>query len=254
MLRDSLRQDESGDPEITRRLQKWSAPAVIAFGLTLTFFAFDVLMSLAPHWYSTMFGVYYFAGSVVGFNALLAVIVLSLQNNGRLTRLITVEHYHDLGKLIFAFVVFWTYIAFSQFMLQWYSNIFEEVIWYRARQGNFWLATVGLTLVFGHFVVPFLLLISRIPKKRKGMLFFGAVWVLVMHWLDLYWLAIPHVPHPADPAAAGIQVTGLQVSDIGCLLGLGGIFAWAIVRGLARYSLIPQRDPRLPESIAFENF
>jgi hypothetical protein len=252
-LRASVMQDESGDPEITRRLQKYSAPAVIAYGLTLTFFAFDVLMSLAPHWYSTMFGVYYFAGSVVGFNALLALIVYILQRNERLTKVITLEHYHDLGKLIFAFVVFWTYIAYSQYMLQWYANMPEETIWYRARQSNPWLATVGLTLLFGHFVAPFLLLISRIPKKVKPLLCFGAGLVLLMHWLDIYWLAMPITPHPENPAAEN-PVRSLQVADIGCLLGLGGVFLWAIINGLSRQSLVPQRDPRLPESLAFENF
>ncbi len=133
-LTSSIRQDQSGDVSLTHRMQRFSAPAMLLYGVTVTFAAFDLLMSLDPHWFSTIFGVYYFSGCVVGFFALLTLVVFAVQRSGRLTKAITVEHYHDLGKLIFAFVVFWAYIAFSQYMLIWYANIPEETAWMLAYQ------------------------------------------------------------------------------------------------------------------------
>jgi hypothetical protein len=165
----SVRQDATGDVRLTLRMQAASAPAMVLYAITVTFAAFDLLMSLDPHWYSTIFGVYYFAGSVVGFFALLALVVYLLQRAGRLTRAITIEHYHDLGKLIFAFVVFWAYIAFSQYLLIWYANIPEETVWYLRRQSGSW-AAVSLVLLFAHFVVPFVALLSRVSKRRKSLL------------------------------------------------------------------------------------
>ena len=136
--RRSLDQDATGNDTITLRLQKLSAPAIIIFAITLTFAAFDLLMSLDPHWFSTIYGVYYFSGSFVGFLAVLILALMAFQNQGLLTRSITVEHYHDLGKLLFGFVFFWGYIAFSQYMLIWYGNIPEETGWLfrRARRSR----------------------------------------------------------------------------------------------------------------------
>lgn len=242
-LRTSVRQDASGEPALTIRMHRVSAPAMALFGITTTFAAFDLLMSLDPHWYSTIFGVYYFSGAAVGFFALLALMVVLVQRSGRLTSEITREHCQDLGKLIFAFVVFWAYIAFSQYMLIWYANIPEETVWYLRRQSGDWSA-VGLALLFGHFVVPFILLISRGPKRRRGVLALAAVWVLAMHWLDMYWLVMPQTE-----AASAKPV----LVDLLCLAGLGGILTAATAWRLRRQALLPVRDPRLPESLAFEN-
>ncbi len=144
-LRRSLAQDASGDPSLTTTMRRRSAPAMIVFALTLTFAAFDLLMSLDPGWYSTIFGVYYFAGAAVGVYALLPLAVFLLQRAGFIRRSVTVEHYHDLGKLLFGFVVFWAYIAFSQYMLMWYANLPEETHWFVARQQHGW-GWVGLAL------------------------------------------------------------------------------------------------------------
>ncbi|MCK5379547.1 MAG: hypothetical protein KAJ78_09080, partial [Acidobacteria bacterium] len=133
----SKRQDATADPKFTRRMEALSAPGMILFALSLNFAAFDLLMSVNPHWFSTIFGVYFFAGCVVVIMATLVVLVAYLQRQGRLQGIVTVEHYHDLGKLLFGFVVFWAYIAFSQYMLYWYANIPEETVWYLTRQtGN----------------------------------------------------------------------------------------------------------------------
>ena len=246
-LKTSLAQDAGGDPELTLRMQWWSAPGMLVFGVTVTVFAIDALMSLNPHWYSTIFGVYFFAGCAVGFFALLAVLVYGVQRAGRLTQSITVEHYHDIGKLAFGFVVFWAYIAFSQYLLIWYANIPEETVWYLPRQGDTWWIGVSLVLLFGHFLAPFVALLSRWPKRRRGTLAAAGVWLLLMHWLDLYYLVIPRAH------AAGHHAAPLHVSDVALLVGLGGLFAWLLLRPMARVSLLPQRDPRLDEALSFHN-
>jgi hypothetical protein len=242
-FRRSLQQDATGDVRLTLRMQKASAPAMVLFAFTVTFASFDWLMSPDAHWYSTIFGVYYFSGGVVGFFGLLIVVALLLQRAGRLTHVITAEHYHDLGKLLFAFVVFWAYIAFSQYMLIWYANIPEETTWYLARQTGEW-TTISLTLLFGHFVLPFLLLLSRFPKRRPRLLLLPAAWMLIMHWLDIYWLVMPG----ASPGRFG-----LHWQDITCFVGIGGLFIAAAVQRLGQRSLVPERDPRLAESLVFEN-
>ena len=149
-------------------------------------------MSLDPHWFSTIFGVYYFSGALVGFVALLTVVAVLVQRAGLLRRAITVEHYHDLGKLLFAFTVFWAYIAFSQYMLYWYANSPRRPAGSCARQSHGW-GWVGLTLLFGQFLLPFLALLSRTPKRRPRTLAVAAVWILLVHWVDLYWLVVPEV-------------------------------------------------------------
>jgi len=242
-FRRSTLQDDSGDVALTVKMERRAAIAMVAFGVTLTFAAIDLVMSLDPRWYSTIFGVYYFAGSVVGIYALLIVLTYSLQRAGYLRGAITVEHYHDLGKLLFGFVVFWAYIGFSQYMLIWYANIPEETRWLAVRQTGGW-GWVGLVLLFGHFVVPFVALLSRAPKRRPRLLAAAAVWMLAMHWVDVYWLVAP----AGDP---GRPVPHLV--DLTLLVGLGSWLLAAAAFAVRRRSLVPERDPRLAESLAFEN-
>jgi hypothetical protein len=239
----SRHQDESGDPAVSLLLQRRSAPAMIGFALTATFASFDLLMSLDPHWFSTIFGVYFFAGSIVGFVALLTVLALLLQRSGLLRRVITVEHYHDLGKLLFAFTVFWAYIAFSQYMLYWYAAIPEETGWLVRRQSHGW-GVVGLVLLAGHFLLPFLVLLSRTPKRTPRLLGVVAVWMLLVHWVDLYWLAMPE----ASPERAVPQLVDLTV-----FAGVAALGVAFVVLSLRKGSLVPERDPRLAESLGFEN-
>jgi hypothetical protein len=254
LLRKSVEQDRTGDPWITDRMRKVSAPGLVLFGLTTTFYAVDVLMSLNVKWFSTMWGVYHFSGCVVGFMALLALILRWLQRAGRLTASVDTEHYHDVGKLAFAFVVFWTYIAFSQYMLIWYANIPEETTWLIQRQKTAWWIGAGLFLLFGHFVAPFFVMLSRHAKRSKIILTLSAIWLLLVHWVDIYYLVIPR-PFVMEGAQAFSTDPPypLMVTDVTLLVGLGGLFAFLIARQMARQSLIPERDPRLPESLAFEN-
>jgi hypothetical protein len=241
--RTSIAQDKSGDPALTLRMERFSAPGMVLFALSLNFAAFDLLMSLDPHWFSTIFGVYYFAASVVAFLAVMPKILYGLQTRGILKNAVTVEHYHDFGKLLFGFTVFWAYIAFSQYMLIWYGNLPEETEWFLKRQTGEW-TTVSLMLIFGHFVVPFLLLVSRFIKRRPLLLALTGGYVALMCWVDIYWLAIPEF-------SPGVARFGLL--DVLCLLGMSGVFSAVVLFRLSRHSVIAEKDPRLEESLAFEN-
>ena len=241
--RTSIAQDKSGDPTLTLRMERFSAPGMVLFALSLNFAAFDLLMSLDPHWFSTIFGVYYFAASVVAFLAVMPKILYGLQTRGILKNAVTVEHYHDFGKLLFGFTVFWAYIAFSQYMLIWYGNLPEETEWFLKRQTGEW-TTVSLILIFGHFVVPFLLLVSRFIKRRPLLLALTGGYVALTCWIDIYWLVIPEF-------SPGVARFGLL--DILCLLGMNGVFSAAVLFRLSRHSVVAEKDPRLEESLAFEN-
>lgn len=235
--------DATGDDRILAKMRSVSAPAMIGFGLTTTFAAIDFLMTLDPEWFSTIFGVYYFAGCVIAVHATMALLLRFLQSHGRLVRHVTVHHYHDLGKMLFAFTVFWAYIAFSQFMLIWYANIPEETRWYRDRTENGWLS-VGVLLIVAHFLLPFFGLLSRHVKRHAFGITFWSVWLLSVHYLDLYWLVMP---------AYGDGALRPDLLDLTTLAGLSSLMiaytAW-LVRGV---DLIPVRDPRLAGSLGFQN-
>jgi len=243
LYRTSIAQDADGNPNWTRTAAKWSAPGVPLLILSATFAAFDWLMSLVPHWYSTIFGFYFFSGSGVAFIALLIVLAVWLRSKGVLADIITIEHYHDLGKLLFAFNVFWTYIAFSQYFLIWYANLPEETFWFRDRQVGSWLF-VSLLVLFGHFILPFIALIGRAPKRNPSFLVVVALWMLFMQYVDLYWIAMP-VLHKG-----GVSPHWL---DIATWLAIGGTVGFVFLSRLAKHSIIPVRDPYLGESLEFEN-
>jgi predicted secreted protein len=239
--RGSRKQDETGDKTLTLRMQAGSAPSILLFGITTTFAAFDWLMSLDPHRYSTIFGVYVFSGAATASLSVLALLAIALEKAG--VSPITVEHRHDIGKLLFGFTVFWAYIAFSQFVLIWYANIPEETIWYLHRWHGSW-KVVSLLLVVGHFVVPFIALLPRSAKRSATALGAVAVLMLVMHWVDLYWLVMPTLDeHGAHPS--WIDLAGL-VFPLGC-------GALALALRAKQSPVYPIKDPRLTESLALEN-
>jgi hypothetical protein len=241
--RGSRGQDVTGDPGTSARLRRLAGPAIIVLALTQTFASIDWIMSLTPHWYSTMFGVYFFAGSFVGFIALLSVVAAAMRRAGLLDTVISAEHLHDVGKLLFAFTAFWAYIAFSQFFLIWYANLPEETIWYKARLEGSW-ETISLLLMAGHFGVPFFYLMGRAVKRRGWTLALGGAWLLAMHFVDLYWQVMPTL-HPE-----GVRPSAL---DVAAFVAVGGCFVAAASWLLRRQALVPLRDPRLAESLAFEN-
>jgi hypothetical protein len=241
--RGSRGQDATGDLAVSARLRRLAGPCIIVLALTQTFASVDWIMSLTPHWYSTMFGVYFFAGSFVGFIALLSVVAVAMRRAGLLDSVISAEHLHDIGKLLFAFTAFWAYIAFSQFFLVWYANLPEETIWYKTRLEGSW-ANVSLVLMAGHFGAPFFYLMGRAVKRRGSTLALGGAWLLGMHFVDLYWQVMPTL-HPE-----GFRPSLL---DLAALVTVGGCFVAAASWLLRRQALVPLRDPRLAESLAFEN-
>lgn len=242
-LKKSLEQDMSGDAEISAHLNRAAGPSMIAFGFTVCFASFDILMSLHPAWYSTMFGVYFFAGCALSIMAVLALANMALQRSGRLQHSVTVEHYHDIGKLMFAFTFFWGYIAFSQFMLIWYADIPEETEWYRVRMFTPW-AKVSIILLFGHFFFPFIMLLTRETKRRLGLLAFFALWILAMHYVDLFWLVMPSFTQSAK--------VGLM--DVALFVGVGGLFVAFVARNAKDAHLLPIKEPTLPASLEFQNY
>ena len=259
--RTSLKQDQTGDPMLSRRMTGAAAPGIIVYAVTVTLFAFDLIMSLAPHWFSTIFGVYYFAGAFMAFHAMLAMIVIRLQDRGVLNRSINAEHLQDIGKMMFAFVVFWAYIAYSQYMLIWYGNIPEETVWFIRRGASTDPAHVNpftwltLVLLIGHFFIPFLGMMSRWIKRDSRKLYPWAVWLIVLHWLDMIWLIRPEL-RMTENVEATLPLNWLDFAAlILCLIGLGGVFlaAFGRVAGAER-SLVAEHDPRLGEALAFENF
>ncbi len=242
-LNRSVAQDTSGTASFLPTMAKTAPPSMIAIALTLTFAAIDFMMTLDPMWFSTIFGVYYFAGCVLAVHSTLALALLWLQTNGRLVKSVTSEHYHDIGKMMFAFTIFWAYIAFSQFMLIWYGNIPEETQWYLQRIQGEW-RVISYLLLFAHFVLPFFGLLSRHVKRNPKTLAIGATWILLVHFLDMHWLVMPNLHR------AGFSFHPL---DITTLLAVGGLLVAAILFQARKVNLVPTKDPRLQKSLAFEN-
>jgi hypothetical protein len=243
-LGQSRRQDStSGDVALTKRLQSVSAPGMILFAISLTFCAIDFLMTLDPVWFSTIFGVYYFATCVLTFNSALALSLMWLQSRGHLKASVTAEHYHDIGKLMFAFICFWTYIGFSQFMLIWYANIPEETHWFADRFFGSWLNATYLLSV-AHFFIPFFGMMSRWMKRNTAPLRFWALYILAVCWFDMYWLVAPNLHKQ------GIVLTA---SDFLAWAGVAGILIGFALLRARDVNLVPTGDPRLSRSLAFEN-
>jgi hypothetical protein len=239
--RASRSQDRGAGTGPSLSMRRFAPPAILLLAITQTFAAIDWAMSLSPKWYSTVFGVYFFAGSFVGFFGLLALLAIPLER-GPLHGILTIEHLHDVGKHLFAFTCFWAYIGFCQFFLIWYGNIPEETAFYQARLHGGW-GNVSVLLAVGHFIIPFFYLMGRTVKRRPFLLAIGAVWILLMHLLDIAWIVLPS-SHPE-----GLRI-GLV--ELACYLAVGGIFLAAIGWNLRRQALVPTGDPRLRESLAFE--
>ena len=268
----SIKQDETGDPAINLTLSRLAAPSLLLFALSLTFAAFDWIMSIDPHWFSTIFGVAYFAGAYMAFFAFLTLLTRWLLKVGYLQGAVTTEHFHDIGKLMFAFMVFWTYTNFSQYMLIWYANLPEETHWFAVRAHNGWGA-IGTILVFGHFFLPFAFLMSRHVKRNPVGLAIGAILLLVIHCIDMQFLILPNVGHGAEHAGEhagehgeaaaatghgfahdlGEYTKQIDWADFGCFLGFLAIVAGVAIFNIRRTNLVPLRDPRLAESLHFQN-
>ena len=263
----SRKQDSAKTPEeqeaLTLKMRFLAPIGLIVFALSMSFSAFDFMMSLDPHWFSTIFGVYYFAGISLAFHAFLVIMCFLLQRSGMLEGVVTPEHYHDLGKFMFGFTVFWTYIGFSQYFLIWYANIPEETDWFAYRAHGQWMQ-LSYLVIFGRFVLPFFLLLRRGWKRNPNYLVWMAVFVVAMEFVDMFWLIQPPFAHHA---AAKMETAGaldaahyfhehitLTGADIGFFIGFIGLFLALFGWSLKTSKLVPINDPRLEESLNHENF
>ena len=238
----SLEQDESGDPALTLALRRLSAPGLLFFVLTMTFASFDWLMSLQPTWYSTIFGLYIHAGAFVCSLALICLIVTGLRSSDEpWGRLITVDHQHNLAKLLLAFTAFWAYMAFSQYMLIWVGNLPEELQWIVSRSRGVW-RPVGQLILFGQFLIPFFILLSRKVKRTTGRLAALSVWFLFIHYVDLYWVVMP---------ASGLDQLGLHWTHFTAFFGIGGVSVAAAVFLMRGVRPVPVKDPFLEDSLRY---
>jgi hypothetical protein len=240
----SVDQDKTSRVQNTAEAQRFAPLALMLFGTTVTFFAFDWLLALDGTWYSTMFGVQVFSQCALIQIATLVLSLLLLRRTGLLRNAVTVEHFHDIGKLLFGWIVFWSYVTFAQFFLTWYSNIPDEVTWFHKRwddNAGTWLPTsVGLVVM--HFFVPFWFLMSRNIKRRLTFLGLGAGVMVIMHIVEVYWIVMPNYG-PLDPS----------LLDLGCLLALVGVYLAAVLHGIEEFKLVPVGDPRLARALEFEN-
>ncbi len=245
----SFRQDASGDVNITARMQKYSAPLMILFALTLVVAAFDWEMSLSPMWFSTMFPVCFFSGCVLGGASTIALVALLLQRSGRVTDEITIDNIQDLGKLMLAFIVFWGYVEFCQYMLIWYANIPEETFWFKYRFANSGWRTLTIILLVGHLFIPFLFLLPRTLKRSRPFMIGATIYVLAMHWVDHVWVIMPQFGFDGKDTAPFV----LGLPELLCFVGLGGLFVSAFCFIASDRALVPLKDPRLGEALNYTN-
>ncbi len=241
--------DRSRRDQLVQKMWSVAAPGILLWALSQSFAAVDWLMSLDAHWYSTIYGVYYFAGSILAFFSFATLVTMSLQQSG-LIKEATPEHFHDLGKYIFGWVIFWAYIAFSQFMLIWYANMPEETEFFLVRiHGGWQYLSYALPVI--HFFFPFLFLLSRHVKRNRKALAFGAAWMLLMEVVDIYWLVMPNFGAHGEGAPPAMSIAW---TDLAALVGMFGAFIAAFSWLLTRNKVVAVNDPRLVESLIHENY
>jgi hypothetical protein len=248
----SVKGDETGDPKYFRRMRRAACGFLPLFAVSWTFLVFDWLMGLDYAWFSTMWGVYLFAGAALNSMAFLIILLTLLRRAGYLKEVVTQEHYHLMGKLLLAFTIFWGYIAFSQYFLIWYANITEETKFYLTRNTSFWNPYAIGFLVIGHFFVPFTILLIQGLKKNPVIICAIAAWTLLMHVFDVYWIIIPE-RGPSLTGGTELVIAGAIWTDVLAWLAVAGIFGFGLMHFLGKGSLFPCRDPRLDESLNVVN-
>lgn len=235
----SIKQDQTGDVQLTEKNVKNSIGFIAFFAIFFTLLSIDLLMSLLPSWYSTIYGIYVFAGMLQSTFALMAIFIVCLKNSKWVSGYINTEHQHDVGKFLKGFTIFWAYIAFSQFMLIWYANIPEETEFYLMRSHSGWLA-VSMGLLIFRFFVPFLALLPREAKRNDLNLVVISALVLVTQYVDLYWLVYPNFND-------GTPKFGFY--EIALFIGFAGLFLTMVLRFMSRNNLVALKDPRLHEAV-----
>ena len=235
----SLRQDQTAEEQLARRMQMISGGGLLAYGFTITFASFDWMMSLEPHWFSTIYGVLIMGGQGLSALAFLIVVLVWLSRRAPLDRIVVPAHFHDLGNLMLAFVMLWAYFSFSQYLIIWSGNLPVEIAWYMHRLQTGW-RLVGITLIVAHFVAPFVVLLSRQVKRQPALLVKVAVFVLVVRLIDLFWLIAPEFHQD------GIAVSWL---DVVLPLSLGSIWLGCFIWQLRGRAILPVHDPEFDEAL-----
>jgi hypothetical protein len=239
LYKNSIKMDVNADWGIETLQRKISAPGILLFSLTLAFASFDWMMSLDFHWFSTMFGVYYFSMSFQAFFAMLILLALYFRKKGLLLHTITRVHIGDIGKLMFGFTVFYAYIAFSQFFLIYYANIPEETLWYYHRLEGNW-SVISYSLITIRFALPFLLLLPKAAKSNFTLLGISSVVIVVIHFFEIHWIVMPTLHYH------GINIHWL---DITTLVGLGGLLLGLFFYQFQKHCMVPKNDPTFQESL-----
>ncbi len=236
MRKNSLREDEDHDLKYYKSNLKWASLFLVFFAVYILVTAWDWLMSIDAHWYSTMYGWYTFASNWVNGIAVLTLVILYLKRKKYLTP-VNNSHLHDLGKMMFAFSIFWTYVTFDQFMLIWYANIPEETQYFRMRYDHFMWFFYAIFII--NFCAPFLVLMSRDAKRKVKVLAIACVIIIIGHFIDYYLMVYP----------ATIHTPKFGLVEISTLLFFIGIFIFGVFTHLGRAGLIPKHDPFLQESL-----
>lgn len=244
LSRNSRKQDETKDQLLTKKNIRYSAIFIPVFAITLTMSAIDWMMSLEPHWYSTIFGVYFFAGSVLAGLSVATVATVLLLQKGFLHPRMTNEHLYSLGALLFAFINFWAYIAFSQYLLIWYANLPEETFWFLGRYQGGWVV-VSLSLILIHFIIPYAVLLSQPAKMDPKRLKFAAIWILCAHLIDLYWLVMPNLKGEHFSFLSMLLQFAFPLASVGLVIL---VFA----RQAKKSNLVPIGDPKLEKGLNFK--
>ncbi|MBP6512310.1 MAG: quinol:cytochrome C oxidoreductase [Bacteroidia bacterium] len=261
----SLKMDEGSDSVgAYLRNRRSGAAFLVLFAITESLMSWDFIMSIESHWYSTLFGWYTFAGLFVTTLAVLAFIVAYLKHRGYLEE-VTEHHLHDIGKFMFAFSIFWTYLWFSQFMLIWYSNIGEEVTYFMLRQDHY--RGIWLAAFFINFIAPFLILMTRDAKRKKFLLMFMSIVIFVGHWLDFYIMVVPgsmvtathalaahgadaaHAAHGAAAAHHELLIGSIGWMEVGTTIGFIGLFAYITQHYMSKSPLVVKNHPMMEESL-----
>lgn len=232
--------DTTGNSRLAARLRNAGPPGLLIYGLTATFAMVDWVMSLDPHWFSTMFGLMFIAGQVLATLAFATLITRLLSEKEPLVGVVRPSHFHDLGNLLLAFTMIWAYLSFSQFLIIWSGNLPETVTWYKDRGAGGW-QWIALLLVAFSFALPFVILLSRQTKRSIRVLAVVAGLILVMRLVDLFWVMTPTF-HPGRFTLHG--------TDIAAPIGIGGVWMAFFIYQLKRRPLLPKGDPRMKESLA----
>jgi hypothetical protein len=242
----SRQQDEASDPkEFKRKMQDLSGPSLVLLGGAMTFASIDWVMSLDPHWVSTIFGVLFMAGTALTAIAFIIAMIVFLSNRKPMNEVIAGRHLNDLGKLMLAFVMLWAYFSFSQFLIIWSGNLPEEIPWYISRLEGAWKLIAGFIILF-HFILPFFLLLPKKANRNPRILVSVALLVIVMRYVDLYWLIGPEVSHGEGGMHASFHFNWM---DIVAPLGIGGIWVWYFITQLKKLPLLPINEPQLEGAI-----